>query len=173
MYAQAPPAKLNITIIEGEGAINNIKARVATEPIVEVDDENHKPIAGAIVTFTLPNSGPGGTFLNGSRILTVTTDQNGRATATGLTANKNKGQYQIRVTATFQGLLASTTINQSVAAGGAAAAAAGGLFGLGWPLTIVIIGGVVAGTATGLAVGLGGGGGAKTARISLGQPSLP
>lgn len=168
----ASTSKLNITIIEGEGAINNIKARVAREPIVEVEDENHKPVAGAIVTFTLPNSGPGGTFLNGSRVLTVTTDQSGRATATGLRSNKNQGQYQIRVTATFQGLIASATIKQSIAAGAAVTASAGGLFGWGWPITLVVVGGVVAGTATGLALGLGGSG-TKTTRVSVGQPTLP
>jgi hypothetical protein len=164
---------LTITIIEGEGAINNIKSRVAREPIVEVDDENHKPVAGAIVTFTMPNSGPGGTFLNGSRVLTVTTGQDGRATATGLRSNNQKGQYQIHVLASIAGVVATAVITQSVAGGGAAGGSSGGgLFGLGIPLTVVIVGGLAAGTATGLALGLGGGG-TRTARISVGPPSLP
>ena len=54
----AVPAKLNIVILEGEGAINNIKQRTAREAIVQVEDENRRPIAGAAVLFMLPESGP-------------------------------------------------------------------------------------------------------------------
>ena len=48
-------AKLNLVIVEGEGAINNVRQRTAREPIVQVEDENHKPVAGAVVVFLLPN----------------------------------------------------------------------------------------------------------------------
>src|SRR5437016_5873714 len=99
MLGQEPAPKLFIAIVEGEGAINNIRLRTAREPIVEVTDENHKPLGGALVTFALPNSGPGGTFANGSKLLTVTTDSNGRATANGMQTNSSKGSYQIQVTA--------------------------------------------------------------------------
>ena len=39
--------KLNIEIVEGEGAVNNIRQRMAREPMVQVTDENRKPVAGA------------------------------------------------------------------------------------------------------------------------------
>ena len=39
---------LNLVVVEGEGQINNIKQRSAREPVVQVQDENHKPVAGAI-----------------------------------------------------------------------------------------------------------------------------
>ena len=45
----AVPQNLQITILDGEGALNNIKQRTAREPIVQVTDENHKPVAGAVV----------------------------------------------------------------------------------------------------------------------------
>ena len=69
MRAQATngaPA-LVITILEGEGALNDIRQRTAREPIIEVRDENHKPIAGAVVLFTLQGSGPGGSFAEGAQ----------------------------------------------------------------------------------------------------------
>ena len=44
--------KLEITIIQGGNLVNHVKRRVASEPIVEVSDQNHSPVAGAIVTFT-------------------------------------------------------------------------------------------------------------------------
>lgn len=167
-----PPHKLNIAIIEGEGEVNNIKTRVAREPIVEVTDENHKPIGGAIVTFTAPNSGPGGVFGNGSRFLTVTTDQNGRAVAKGFQPNNQAGRYSLRVTATAGGLTATAAIAEMNAAGAAAAAAGGGgLLGLGLPITIAIAGAAAAGLGVGLWKGFSGG--ARTARISVGPPSLP
>ena len=92
-----PPARLQITILEGEGALNNIKQRVAREPIVQVEDENHKPVAGAVVLFLLPDSGPGGTFLDGTSMYRTTTDVEGKAVGTGLKPNNVAGKYQIRV----------------------------------------------------------------------------
>ncbi len=165
------PKKLNIAILEGEGAINNIKTRVASEPVIEVTDENHKPVGGALLSFTLPNSGPSGTFANGSRVLSITTDQNGRGVAQGLRPNHQAGRYNIQVSATFEGLVETAIITQSNILGAGAAASAGGLFGMGVPATIAVVGGVAAATIFGLTKVFGGGG--KTARVSLGQPTLP
>src|SRR5881398_1442797 len=78
---------LNLVIVEGEGAINNIRQRTAREPIVQVEDENHKPVAGAAVVFLLPSNGAGGSFANGARTLTMTTDNQGQAVARGLKPN--------------------------------------------------------------------------------------
>ena len=130
-FAQEPPHTLNLVIIEGDGAINNIRQRTAREPIVQVEDENHKPVAGAAVLFLLPEHGAGGTFADGSHSLTVATNAQGRATAHGIHLNNVKGQFQIQVTATLNGLTATTTITQSIAAGtaagGAGTAAAAGI----------------------------------------------
>jgi hypothetical protein len=75
------PGRLSIVIVEGEGAINNVRQRVAREPIVQVEDENRRPVAGAAVTFLLPNQGAGASFANGAQSLTITTDAQGRAVA--------------------------------------------------------------------------------------------
>lgn len=144
--AQAPaavPKALNIVIVEGDGAINNIRQRVAREPIVEVTDENRKPVAGAIVTFLLPGSGPSGAFPGGANTLTVTTDSMGRAAARGLRGNALEGSYRVRVTASYQGLTASTEFGMSNAA---AAAAAGMSAAKIW--TIIAIAGAAAAGAT-------------------------
>src|SRR5579872_3204143 len=125
--AQATGLKLNLVVVEGDGAINNIRQRTAREPIVQVEDENHKPIAGAAVVFTLPSQGAGGAFAGGQHTLTVMTNAQGRAVAHGLKPNTVQGQYQIHVNASYNGQTASTTISQSnaVAAGAGTAAAAG------------------------------------------------
>jgi hypothetical protein len=128
-YAQDQPAPtaLNIVIVEGEGAINSVRQRVAREPVVQVEDENHKPVAGAAVTFLLPNQGAGASFANGARSLTVLTDDKGQAVARGLRPNNINGQYQVRVNASYRGQTANTNINQSNALTAAAAAAGAGI----------------------------------------------
>src|ERR1700722_8322429 len=119
VFAQEPAHKLNLVIIEGDGAINNIRQRTAREPIVQVEDENHKPVAGAAVLFLLPDHGSGGTFADGSHSLSVTTNAQGQATAHGMHLNNVQGQFQINVTASYNGMTATTTISQSIAAGAA------------------------------------------------------
>jgi hypothetical protein len=115
--AETPaPATLNIVIVEGDGAINNVKQRTAREPVVQVEDENRRPIAGAAVLFTLPDGGPSGMFANGAKTLRVVTDANGRAVAKGLRLNNVSGQFQIKVEASYQGANASATITQTNAA---------------------------------------------------------
>ncbi len=122
---EAARPKLNIVIVEGDGAINNIRQRTAREPIVQVEDENRKPIAGATVTFLLPRDGAGALTSDGSRSFTAVTDQNGRATLRGMKPNERAGKFQIQVNASFQGLTASTVITQTNVL--AAAAVAGGV----------------------------------------------
>ena len=113
-----PPLKLQIVIIGGEGSINNIKQRTAREPIVEVRDENNRPVAGAIVLFAAPDRGASGVFLNGTRTTSVTTDANGQAVGRDFKPNQSSGSMQMTVTATFNGLTASAVINMMNAGGG-------------------------------------------------------
>jgi hypothetical protein len=150
--AQTPPAtnaptQINILILEGEGAINNVRQRVAREAMVQVEDENHKPVAGAAVTFFLPGDGASGVFSNGSRNNTVLTDADGKAVVRGMQLNKVEGKLQIRVVASYQGLSANTTITQTNMLGAAGAAAGGGGAFSGKLLAILLLGaaGAVAG----------------------------
>jgi hypothetical protein len=142
--AQGAPTSLKIVILEGDGAINNIRQRTAREPIVQVQDENNRPVAGAVVIFTLPDRGASGTFANGARSVTVTTDAQGTARATGLRPNNVEGEMQIRVDVSLQGLTTSGVITQNNVLGGAAAAGAGG--GSGKVIALLaILGGAAAG----------------------------
>lgn len=142
-WAQAVTG-LSITIVEGEGAINNVRQRVNREPIVQVEDQNHKPVAGAVVVFLLPDSGASGTFPGGSKMLMVVTDNQGRAAARGIRPNNQSGPLQIRVTASFQGLTASSVITQTNLAGSAAAAGTGLSVGAKWAIILGIAGGAAA-----------------------------
>lgn len=106
-------SRLKVTVLEGDGAINNIREGRAKEPVVEVRHENNRPVARAAVSFLLPDQGPGGTFPGGEKSLTVLTGENGLALARGLRPNKTVGQFQIRVTASYQGQSASAAVTQT------------------------------------------------------------
>src|SRR5262245_19179545 len=116
---------LKILILDGEGAVNSIKLGTAREPIVQVQDENDRPVAGAMVVFTLPDHGASGVFADGTKSLIVHTDTKGQAVARGLKPNQTAGQFKIRVDVSHQGMTSSTAITQSNVLG--AAVAAGGL----------------------------------------------
>ena len=109
-----PPTALNLVIVEGEGAINNIRQRVARDPIVRVEDENHKPVAGAVVVFTLPTEGATGEFGGGSKSVTVNTDAQGLAKAQGLKLGGLGGKLPIHITASYRGQSARITLTQFV-----------------------------------------------------------
>jgi len=115
---QAPPG-LNLVIVAGEGAVNNIKLRTARETIVEVEDENHKPVAGAVVVFLLPANGPGGMFVTESKTAIVVADSSGRAVMPHMQLNSTAGDYQIKVHAAHGGVEASVNIAQSSVPGAA------------------------------------------------------
>jgi hypothetical protein len=183
----AKPQQLRILILEGEGAINNIRQRTARDPLVQVVDENDRPIAGAAVTFLLPSQGASGTFANGARSLTILTNSQGTASAAGLTPNTVAGNMSIQVSASYQGQVTSATISQVNAVSGAAATTAGAGAGAGAGggisgATIGIIAGIAAAAAVGVAVGLGGGsnGGSPgptptprpSATVTIGSPTV-
>jgi hypothetical protein len=161
-YAQEipppPGGGLTITILEGDNAIMDVRQRVNRETIVQVQDENHRPVAGALVAFLTPNEGPSATFVNGGHSITLTTDAQGRAVLRGMTPNKMAGKFQIRVTASQNGRTASAVITQTnVAPAGAASA------GLSTKALVAIIVGSAAAAGAGIALGLHYSGGSSAA----------
>lgn len=114
--AQNAPSHISLLVVEGEGVSSGVRQRVTHDPAVKVEDEDHRPVAGAAVVFALPVSGASGEFVNGTRNLTVVTDQDGLATARGLKTNDTPGKLPIYVTASYRGLRARTLINQVVEA---------------------------------------------------------
>jgi hypothetical protein len=181
-FAQTPESApqgqhLTVVIVEGEGAINNVRQRTAREPIVEVQDENHKPVAGAVVVFTvLPsNGGAGAAFVGDAQTAEFVTDQAGRAVAKGFHPNGQPGQLQVRITATSNGRVGTATISQTNVLRGAASSGSG-LVSM--KLLLVIIG-LAAGAAAGGAIAATHGGGSHqqtgtggTTSISPGTPTV-
>lgn len=152
LNAQDPP-QYKLIIVRGENAQNNIKKGRATRPVVEVRDRNNKPVAGALVLFTLPSSGPSGTFVGGGQVASVTTNSAGQASAS-FGPNTVPGQFNVNVSTTVNGQTVTAqivTVNVITTAVVTAT-------------TLAVILAVVAAAGVGTAVALtrGGGGGSTT-----------
>lgn len=151
--AQAAEGGLRITIIEGDEAIFNVRQRVAREAIIQVEDENRKPVAGALVTLTAPRNGASVLFSNGLNNITLTTDESGRVVVRGMRPNSAQGKFAVRIVAVKGALRGTAQLNMTNMA--AAAAAAGGISAK--VLTLLIIAG--AGAAAGAVAATRNGGG--------------
>jgi hypothetical protein len=174
-----PPPALQIAILEGEDVSNNIKERTAREPIVQVTDENHKPVAGAAVLFTIDSGGghAGASFLNGAKVFHGTTDANGQVSAKGFHPNGHTGQFHINVTASKGQQTAHTTITQTNVAAATTAATTGTITGFVTThvvlVSVVAASVVAAGVATGVVVSNQSTGTTITAGTgTVGAPSL-
>jgi len=170
-WAQDSPPKLAILVVQGEGVINDLKDQTSHESVVQVVDDNQKPVAGAAVVFFLPNDGPGGTFFDGTKSLTVTTDAQGRAIIRGIRFNRLSGQMKIRVTASFGGQTATATINQTNVGG------PGGSPAMSTRTKVVLIVVLVAGAVTGAILATRGSSSSNTAAtppitITAGTPTV-
>ena len=107
------PPSIKVEVVSGQATTNNTKTRKGVEPVVLVTDERGQPVSGVMVVFTLPETGPGGAFADGSKRAIVYTNSEGKATARGLTPNTAPGKFQIMVNASFHGFTASTTADQT------------------------------------------------------------
>jgi hypothetical protein len=188
IFAQEIPTQLNLVVVSGEGALYRTGERVSQPPQVRVEDQEHKPISGAAVVFTLPASAATGDFERGGKTLTVTTDDKGIAVARGLRISEDPGRFEMLVNVAYRGLTANTSIAQfSTAPNGAPQhkpSSNGGGISKKWIAILVIAG--AAGAAGAVAAshgssssssgsgggGGGGGGGAATISITVGSSSV-
>ena len=97
--ATAQVAILQIQVIEGEGEVHPPGSRSPRPLTVAIADEMNRPVAGAAVSFHLPEEGPSAVFANGLRSEVVTADQRGHAGVRGLRWNRVPGTLQIRIIA--------------------------------------------------------------------------
>jgi len=87
-----PPASVNLFSGNSQSAVVTKAYKNTLQ--VGVTDQFGNPVAGVKVTFTAPNSGPGGTFV-GKLTATATTNANGVAIAPAFTANAHPGGFTV------------------------------------------------------------------------------
>jgi hypothetical protein len=160
--SETPSSAITIQVIEGEGAINNVKRGTAFEPVIEVRNAKGEPVAEASVTFTLPAIGPSGIFPDGTTTLVTRTGENGRAEARGMRPNIIIGQFEIRVTATAGKESTTATFTQTNAAPAAERSS-----GRKWLILIGVVGGAA---AAGLVAARGGGSSGAPSSSSAAAP---
>jgi hypothetical protein len=104
---------LRIDVLEGSDAKNVVQQIAPKAIIVRVQDSNNRPVSGATVEFSAPQVGPSGDFENDSRTIRILTAPDGRAGAGPYHPNSITGNYQIRVTADFQGQTGAIAVPQT------------------------------------------------------------
>lgn len=115
-WGAVPAAEeLEVSVTAGDGAVHNVRDPNPFAPVVQVRDSAGRPVLNAIVTFRLPELGPGGDFAGGKQ-LTMVTDAAGEARAQGLRLNPETGEWQIHVVAAWRGRKGYATIAQVSAA---------------------------------------------------------
>jgi hypothetical protein len=108
--------RVRIVVLEGEGAIHNIRGSKAIQLRVQLQTDNGRPVPRTPVTFVVPSTGPGGRFADGTSALTILTNKEGQALARGFQPNGTVGQFPVRVSATYRGETARATVMQTNAA---------------------------------------------------------
>lgn len=86
-------------MLEGEGDKHAVNSRAYRGVAVQVSDETGRPVAGARVSFRLPESGPSGRFAGGALKEDSFTDSKGRTAAWGIQWNQTPGPCQIVIVA--------------------------------------------------------------------------
>jgi|SRR5579863_1182317 hypothetical protein len=90
---------LRVIPLAGNGEFNDLQRLIMSPLVIQVLDQDGRPVEGAQVVFDFPVQGPTATFGNKQTSLTTRTDADGQAAATGWVAN-TVGTFQVKVTAT-------------------------------------------------------------------------
>jgi hypothetical protein len=113
--ASALPAVqgLKLITLAGKGEMNDLERHVMAPLVIEVLDQNERPVEGAEVVFRFPINGPGAVFTGGKTSQTARTNGQGQAAAMNWTANNQTGAFDVHVTATYGNQLGETTVSMS------------------------------------------------------------
>ena len=120
--AQAPAApvatpatiqSLKVVALAGGGEMNDLQRKVMAPLVVQVLDQDSRPVEGAEVTFRFPLNGPSAIFPDQKNAVTVRTNADGQAAAVGWTANGTVGRFQIQVTASRGNELGAAVISMT------------------------------------------------------------
>lgn len=110
LVAAAQSPVLEIRVLSGEATRFPLGSRAAKFVVVKVTDELGKPVAGALVSFRLPEDGPSGLFSNQLRTDVVSTAEDGTALAPPVRWNRLPGAFELRVVAVTEQSRAGTVV---------------------------------------------------------------
>ena len=104
---------LKLLVLAGNGEMNDLERRVMASLVVQVLDQNDRPVEGAEVVFRFPLNGPGAAFTGGKTSQTVRTTGTGEAAAVNWMANGEVGAFEVHVTATYGNEVGETIVKMS------------------------------------------------------------
>jgi hypothetical protein len=104
---------LKVVPLAGNRENNDLERRMMAPLVVQVLDQDKRPVEGAAVVFQFPSSGPGATFANQQNSKTFRTNADGQAAAVGWVANNQAGTFQVKVSASRGNEVGETTISMT------------------------------------------------------------
>jgi len=104
---------LKIVPLAGKGEMNDLERHIMAPLVIEVLDQNDRPVEGAEVVFRFPLNGPGAVFPGGKSSQTTRTNGQGQAAAMNWTANNQVGAFDVHVTVTYGNQSGETTVSMS------------------------------------------------------------
>jgi hypothetical protein len=169
---------LKVIPLAGSGEMNDLQRKIMAPLVVQVLDQNDRPVEGADVIFRFPLEGPGASFAGQKTSRTVRSNGQGQAAATGWTANGELGTFKVHVTASRGNEIGETTISMTnvtrIAGEGKTNQRPRSWHSSKWfKIGVIAVG---AGLATGIILATRGGGGGgstnTTITISPGSPTV-
>src|SRR5712691_11417862 len=101
---------LKVLPLAGPDGLNDLERHTVAPLVVQVLDQNDRPVEGADVVFRFPLKGPGAMFANNAASQTMRTNSQGQAAAIGWTPNREVGTFQVHATATYGNQMGEKTI---------------------------------------------------------------
>ncbi len=177
--ADGQGAALHVKSVEGEGATYAPGSRATRGVSVLVTDESGRPVDSAIVSFTLPMTGPSGEFVSGTRTEIVTTKGDGRASVWGMHWNRLPGPFELRVTAIKGQSRADLAVKLELSGAPSKSSAPSSVGGgnhkwlwIGLGGMAAVAGAVAAGFASKGSSGSSGGSSVSNAAVQIGTPTI-
>jgi hypothetical protein len=168
---------LKILVLAGNGATNDLETGIMSPLVVQVLDQNSRPVEGAQVVFRFPLRGPGAEFPNQQTSQTARTNADGQAAAVGWVANKEAGPFQVQVSVSRGNELGSATVSMTNTSRVVSQSQVKPKKKTSKWVKIGIIAAIAAGVTVGVVLGTqggGGGGGSNTTTVtaSPGSPTI-
>jgi hypothetical protein len=165
---------LKILVLAGNGEMNDLERRVMAPLVVQVLDQNERPVEGAQVVFRFPLNGASATFPGGKNSLTVRTSGTGQAPALNWMANGQVGTFEVHVNATYGNQVGEATLsmeNVTRIADVPKKAKHESLWSHRW-FKIAVIGGAAAAIGIGVYLATRGGKSGSSVTINPGSPTV-
>ena len=104
-------AGLKVISLAGKGETNDLERKLMAPLVIEVLDQQDRPVENAEVVFRFPLQGPGATFPGGRTTQTVRTNAQGQAAALNWMANDQVGRFEVHVNASYANQVGDTTFS--------------------------------------------------------------